>query len=155
MARLRLLAGALVIVALAALLVRWWGTGADSGFATPQECVEAYREACLAGDVDGYRRCLTAARRAESEHRDSAKLAEELRSSMAGVKSWVQNGKSEEEGSGARVEVDVVRHEGTRRIAFHLQRGPGGWLIDRVDAPREVPTPIRHGTHVSEVPEEK
>jgi hypothetical protein len=154
MTRLRLLAGALVIVALVVLVVRWWGTSANSGFAKPRECVEAYSEACLAGDVAGYRRCLTAARRAESERQDSAKLAEELRASMAGVKSWVQNGESEEDG-GVRVEVDVVRQEGTRRIAFHLQRGPSGWLIDRVDTPREVPTPIRHGTHVSEVPEGK
>src|SRR5262245_30653528 len=149
MARLRLLAGALVIVALGALLFRWWGTSADSGFATPQECVEAYGEACLSGDVAGYRRCLTVGLRAESERRDSARLAEELRSSMAGVKSWVQSGESEE--GGILVEVDVVRAEGTQRAAFHLQRGPEGWLIDRVDAAREVPTPVRHGTHVAEV----
>lgn len=152
MARWRLLAGALVSAILVVVLVRWLGPASSSGFATPQECVEAYREACLSGDVAEYRRCLTAARRAESERRPPDKLADELRSSMAGVKSWVQNGEAEEE-AGALVEVDVVRPEGTQRIGFHLQRGPGGWLIDRVDAPRDVTTPVRHGTHVSEVPE--
>jgi hypothetical protein len=155
--RLRHLAGLLVIAALLVLLVRWFGPTSASGFATPQECVAAYAKASLEGDVAGYRRCLTVDRRAESERRfpDSAKLAEELRSSMAEVKSWVQNGDSEAEESGARVAVDVVRPEGTRRIVFHLERGPRGWLIDRVDEPQEVHTPIRHGTHVSAVPEEK
>jgi hypothetical protein len=55
------------------------------------------------------------------------------------------------EADSATVEVDAVRREGTRRIRFTLLHArPGGWRIVRVDAPRDVPTPVRYGTPVSE-----
>jgi hypothetical protein len=149
MTRLRLLAllgGAVAVLVL--LAVRRPGRQPPSTFATPEDCVQAYAEACQEGDVAGYRRCLAEDLRAGSERQDAGKLAMLLRASMAGVKSWVQAGPSIE-GDEAQVDVDVVRPEGTRRIRFHLARSSAGWLIKAVEAPRDVPTPIRFGTHVS------
>jgi hypothetical protein len=144
-----------VLLAVGALVVWRLGRRSAPGHATPAGCVEAYAEACKEGDVAGYLRCLGGPLHAEGQRQAASpgKLAEQLRHSMTDVKSWVQVGEVEVVGGSARVEADVVRPEGTRRVRFRLERSATGWLIAAVDAPQDVPTPIRFGTHVSTIPE--
>src|SRR5438046_2771919 len=63
-----------------------------SGFATPAACLEGYREACLAGDLERYERCLAEPLRSEmrQRHPDPQEFAEFLRRESKGIKSWVQ-----------------------------------------------------------------
>jgi hypothetical protein len=70
---------------------------------------------------------------------------------MAGVVSWAQH-EPEVSGTAALVDVDRGRRDGAQRVRFRLERGRGGWLIVGIDPPKEVPTVIPYGTHVSKVP---
>jgi hypothetical protein len=126
--------------------------GAAATFATPEECVLAYAEACKDGDVTAYLGCVTGPLLDEARRLDRAgQLPPALRRSLAGVKSWVVADAAAVEADSATVEVDVVRPEGTRRIRFRLRASPG-WRIAGIDPPREVPTPVRYGTPVSAEP---
>jgi hypothetical protein len=123
-------------------------------FAAPDDCVAAYADACKDGDATAYLDCLAEPLRSQSRQQapDAAKLAEQLRASMAEVKSWTQVGPAEVEGATAHVEVDEVRAGGTRRIRFRLERGAAGWRIAGIGAPQDVPAPVRYGTPVGEGP---
>jgi hypothetical protein len=140
----------LLVLAAVALLAgaALWSQRRDAGFAGPAECVEAYRDACAAGDVAGALACLGGPLRAESEHTASAAS---LRREMAGVVSWAQH-EPEIDGAAARVDVDRGRRDGVQRVRFRLERGGGSWGIVGIDAPQPVPTVIPYGTHVSKVP---
>jgi hypothetical protein len=147
MKRLRVL---LLVGASLALLgvALYWSPRRPTGFATPGECLEEYREAVLAGDVPRYLRCL--AEPLQDEQRRSIS-PEKLRRQMEGVKSWTQLDPVVK-GSAAQVEVDQVRRAGARRIRFHLRRSEEGWRIIRIDAPRPLRTDIPYGTPVDQVP---
>jgi hypothetical protein len=124
------------------------------GFATPEDCVTAHAQACKDGDVPAYLACLSGPLLDEARRLAQAgTLPAALRRSLAGVKSWVLAGSAAAEGDSATAEVDLVRPEGTRRVRFRLARTPAGWRIVAVDAPRDLPTPVRYGTHVSAIPE--
>jgi hypothetical protein len=117
------------------------------GFATPAECLDAYRDACKDGDAAGHLRCLAEPLRSQEQ----ATRPEELTGRMDGVLSWGR-GEPVIDGAKAYVDVDRVKASGTQRIRFHLERSGGGWLIVRIDRPSDVPTPIRPGTPVGDVP---
>jgi hypothetical protein len=136
-------------------VVTYWSR-VPAGFATPAECVEAYSEASRSGNVAKFLNCLGEPLRSEAEGRraQSKDLAETLRRSAQDVKSWVQCLEPVVEGSTVRVDVDEVRTAGTRRIRFHLQRTGRGWLINRIDPPRDMPVTIPYGTHIRDVAEE-
>jgi hypothetical protein len=139
----------LVLAALALLAgVAWWAQRRSPGFADPAECVEAYREACAAGDVAGYLACLADPVRAEAE-RTATPAA--LQKELAGVVSWAQREPSVS-GAAAHVDVERGRRDGVQRIRFQLRRCRGGWSIVGIDSPQPVPTVVPYGTHVSKVP---
>jgi hypothetical protein len=120
-----------------------------SGFATPADCLDAYRDASKDGDVARYLSCLGEPLRSEKER--ALNRANLLRT-MEDIKGWTRLDPVVSQ-SAAYVDVDQVRTSGTARVRIHLQRYGGGWLIVSVDAPKDVPAPVRYGTHVSEVPE--
>jgi hypothetical protein len=121
------------------------------GFATPADCLEAYREARQSGDVPNYLRCLAEPLRSEVlKTTDSERaLADSLRRGMKDVKTWVLLPQEETEGTRAILEVDEGRMSGIRRHRFHLARFREGWLIVGIDPPREIPAAIPYGTHIS------
>lgn len=150
---LRFSALVLTTLGLLGLTVHW--SQRRAGFATPAACLDAYREASLAGDTEKYCRCLAEPLRAEiqREHPDPQQLAESLRRAMRGVKTWVQRLDFPPDQSTVQVDVDEVRIEGNRRIRFRLERSGAGWLIADIAAPEAIPAGIPYGTHVSKVPE--
>ena len=137
-----------------ALAIYW--SQRQSGFTTPAACLDAYREASRAGDVEKYRNCLAEPLRYETQRQypDSKELAESLRREMRDVKTWVLLLESESAASTVQVDVDEVRIDGNRRIRFYLQRSGTGWLIAGREEPKRVPAGIPYGTHVSKVSEE-
>ncbi len=140
-------AGALVLVlgALGAALI-WSRSG--GGFATPDECLSAYYEACRAGDVGRYLQCLGEPLRSQSRPQlgDADVATETLR--RQAVRGWARNGQAESEGRAALVDVEEVRTNGIRRIQFRLERSTGGWLIVAM-TPLEERAPLYpYGTDV-------
>ena len=139
-----------LVLATVALLVgaALWSQRRSPGFAGPAECVEAYRDACAAGDVTGACACMGGSLRAESERTASAAS---LRREMAGVVSWAQH-EPEINDAAAWVDVDRGKRDGVQRVRFRLERDGGGWRIVGIDAPQPLPTVIPYGTHVGKVP---
>jgi hypothetical protein len=152
MKRLRLLLPAAALLALLALLAAGrWATPRPAGFDTPEECVVAHAEACKAGDAAAYLACLTGPLLDEARRQDEAgELPAVLGRSLLGVKSWVLVAPAAVEGDSATVEVDLARTEDARRTRFRLRRTGAGWRIAGIGGPRDVPLPVRPGTHVSQ-----
>ena len=150
MKRRRLVLLLVVGLGLAALLV-YGPPRRPTGFATPADCLDAYRDASKDGDMARYLRCLGEPLRSEQQRTLDS---DALRRRLEDVKGWTRLEPVIQELS-AYVDVDQVRTSGTARVRFHLQRVDQGqgWLIVRVDAPKEVPAPVPYGTHVSEVPD--
>jgi hypothetical protein len=143
------LLGALTLAALAGALA--WSVGPrPSSYATPEECLEAYRTACLAGDAPRYRACLGEPLRSETEHSyaDDHALADALRRQTDGVKNWVEVGVPEVRGGRAVATVDEVRATGQRRLRVHLERAGGGWLVVGVERGEERAPDVRYGTRL-------
>jgi hypothetical protein len=143
-----------VTTILLALAITW--SQRQAGFATPSACLDAYREANRAGDVEKYWSCLAEPLRFEMrrQHPDANELAQSLRREMRDVKTWVLLLESESTASTVQVDVDEVRIDGNRRIRFHLQRSGAGWLIAAREQPKLVPAGIPYGTHVSKMTED-
>jgi hypothetical protein len=147
----RLLAVALTCAVLAGALA-WSLRLGPAGCRTPAECLEAYREACRAGDAVRYRRCLGEPLRSQVSHTypgDEA-LAEALRLEGRGVKGWVEVGPPDEQGGRAVAIVEEVREMGQRRLRFFLEDSQEGWLIVRVEKGAEQKPDVRYGTRVGE-----
>jgi len=151
---IRIIVIVVLVVALLGVTVYW--SRQPGGFATPADCLDAYREACRAGDLQKYWSCLAEPLRAgiQQQHPSVEELASFLRRDMTGLKSWVAQLASESEHSKVQVDVDEVRAEGNRRIRFLLERSRRGWLIVGLDEPKPVPAHIPFGTHISKVPAE-
>ena len=149
---IRIIVIVVLVVALLGGTVYW--SRQPGGFATPTDCLDAYREACRVGDVQKYWSCLAEPLRAgvQQQHPSVEELASFLRRDMTGLKSWVAHLASESEQSRAQVDVDEVRAESNRRIRFLLERSGRGWLIVGMDEPKPVPAHIPFGTHISKVP---
>ncbi len=139
-----------LVLLTAALLggVAFWSQRRAAGFASPADCVEAYRDACAAGDLATARACLGDPLRSESERSSDS---ESLRREMVGVVSWAQR-EPVVSGTMAHVDVDRGRRDGVQRVRFRLQRSGAGWLIVGIDSPQPLPTIVPYGTHVSKVP---
>jgi hypothetical protein len=150
----RIAGPASMVLVLLALAVYW--SQRPTRFATPAACLDAYREASRAGDVERYWSCLAEQLRFEiqQQYPDPKELARHLRSQMSDVKTWVQVLDSTSEDSTIQVDVDEVSLEANRRIHFQLQWSGGGWLIASMTAPKGIPTSIPYGTHISKVPEQ-
>jgi hypothetical protein len=144
----------LAALGLAVLAVRLASSSARTSYATPSDCLDAYRDACLAGDAATYLNCLGEPLRSQAAQRftDLSALADYLQRNMKDAKSWVELGSPEVAGSTAVVDVEEVRTAGSLRTRFHFQRLGRGWLIVQIEQPQEVPTSIPFGTHVSQVP---
>jgi hypothetical protein len=137
----------LVLLAVALLVgAALWSQRRAAGFASPAECVEAYRDACAAGDAAKALDCLGVALGSESKRSPTPHQRE-----MSGVVSWAQH-EPESSGTAAHVDVDRGRRDGVQRVRFRLERGGGGWLIVGIDPPKDVPTAVPYGTHVSKAP---
>jgi hypothetical protein len=147
----RLLAGALAAAVAAGLVVALVLSrpGArPAGFATPADCLDAYREASLAGDVDGLLSCFAEPLRTRQKAEVTAAGA---RRALAGVKNWTLRDPEVHEAF-ATVDVELVRQSGKSLLRFHLRRDAGGWLITAIDPPKELKVKIPYGTPVQ--PEE-
>lgn len=125
-------------------------------FATPLDCLEAYRDACMAGDGEAQLSCLTDEYRAK-RMRDCTEISE-LGAwgyrSMEGLKSWVAQAQPTPTGvTDCVLDVEETRVAGTQVVRFHLRQVGRGWLISRIDPPRQTTTRIPFGTHISKVPE--
>src|SRR5579885_2107081 len=147
----RLLLVALTGAVLAGALA-WSLRPRPAGFATPAECLEAYHEACRAGDAARYRGCLGEPLRSEvrRDYPDDAALVEALRRETQGMKGWVEVGPPDDQGERATASVEEVRETGQRRLHFYLERSPDGWLIVRVEKGAEQTPEVRYGTRVGE-----
>ena len=148
MKRLRVLI-LLVVVGIALVGVRFWPRRtATTGAATPADCLDTYYESLQSGDVDKYLRCFD-----ESYRQDVGQRSfEAARHDVKDVKNLVQIAGPAENGSPLWVDVDEVRTAGVRRLRYHLRQNGRGWVIAAIDPPREMPTPIRYGTHVGDEP---
>jgi hypothetical protein len=148
MKRLRIVTCAAVTLGVAlVLLLRAPRSSGSPRFATPEDCIQAYAEACKDGNVPTYLGCLAEPLRSQRLQRAGGKalLAEALRLSMADVKSWTQVGPAAIDRTTARVEVEAVGAASTQRIRFRLERSGEGWLIVAVEPPRKAPTTFRFG----------
>jgi hypothetical protein len=152
MNRYRILLFAALALALLAAAI-FWPSGRKPGFATPDACLEAYRDAYLAGDLDRYLSCLGEPLRSEKQ-RAAGQLAEELRQESDGVSSWVRH-ETTIDGATAQVEVEEVRRRGNRRVRFHFERFDDGWLIVGIHPSPQKPAAIPYGTRVGEEPSGK
>ena len=147
----------LVLIAMASaaglLLLALYRPPGRQGFATPAECVEVYGTASKSGDGERYLRCLAEPLRSRTRQHfpEPGRLAEALRQDMDGVKGWVVASAPVVEGSAAKVDVDVVRQDGVRRLHFRLERSGDGWLVAGVSSPQARPAAIPYGTHVKDV----
>jgi hypothetical protein len=137
-------------------LVCWVAVSRSGGprFATPADCLEAYREACRNGDVSRYLACLGEPLQSEirKQHPRSQELAEALRAEMSSVKSWVELPESDLTDSTAEICVDIEGERGIQRTRFRLEKSHAGWLIVAIGPPQELSAPIRFGTHVGDAP---
>src|SRR5262245_25438214 len=116
--------GLLLLVAAALAAAIWW-SARPNGFATPQKCVEAYRDALVSGNDQEYLQCLGEPLRSEVRGR----LADPaLRRSAEGLKGWTQL-EPEIDGARASILVDEIRATDTRRTRYRLERSEQGWLI--------------------------
>ena len=149
----RLTALVILILGLLAAAV-WWSQRSKPGFPNPEDCLEAYREACLAGDAEKYLSCLSEPLRSEQARAGAGQLGKQLRQGMAGVTGWATQSLAVE-GSAARAEVEEVRRTGTRQLRFRLERSGSGWLIAGVEASPERPAAVPYGTRVGEEPPTK
>jgi hypothetical protein len=161
MSRVKRLGGRLLLVALTCLALAgalaWALRPRPTGFATPAECLAAYREACQAGDAERYRRCLGEPLRSQVRQTypgDDA-LAEALRRESGGLKGWVEDGPPDEQGGRATANVEEVRESGQRRLRFELERARDGWHIVGVEKGAEQAPEIRYGTRVGEESRER
>jgi hypothetical protein len=148
----RLLLVALTGLALAGAVAWALRPRVASGYATPGECLEAYREACRAGDAVRYRRCLGDPLRSEvrQTYPDDAALAEALRREAEGLKGWVEVGPPDEQGERATASVEEVRETGQRPLSISLERSQDGWLVVGVERGAEQVPDVRYGTRVGE-----
>ncbi len=154
MKRLRIAALVSVTTGLLVLAVCW--SQRRTGFATPAACLDAYREAILAGDLEHYWPCLAEplCTQMKLQYPNPGDLATSLQKEMKEVRSWVQLPHAENGNSKVQVDVDEVRPDGNQRVQITLQRTATGWLIVAIDRPRVVPTGVPYGTHVSKASDE-
>jgi hypothetical protein len=144
--RLRVaVAGVLVLGALAGALI-WSRSG--SGFATPEDCISAYYEACQAGDGARYLGCLGEPLRSRSrEWLDEGSAGVEALRRKA-VRGWARDGAAPPAGDEARLDVDEIRTGGIRRVQFQLRRSVRGWLIVGMTVLEEKAPLYPYGTDV-------
>jgi hypothetical protein len=146
----------LPVVAAALGLAVYWATREQTDFATPLACLEAYRDACEAGDRRAQLRCLTDELRGETERNfaDSRAPGESGRQGLRTLKSWTAlEPAASADGRQVVADVEETRTNGKRLVRFHLRQTGRGWLISAIEPPRALPAGISYGTHVSKVPE--
>jgi hypothetical protein len=148
----RLLVPLLVVLALLAGVIYW--SARPRGFATPGQCLEAYRDALAAGDQSRYLGCLAPPLRAKIQEEPEEHFQAKARRFKEHIKNWGQSLESEQD-SAASVLVDEVSMLGTAQRRYRLERSASGWLIAAIEPPKDVPTPVPFGTHISKVPEDK
>jgi hypothetical protein len=119
---------------------------------SPDACLEAYREACRAGDAVKYRRCLgePLLSQMRQAYPDDEALADALRRDSRGIKGWMELGAPNEYGDEAVANIEEVRESGQRRLRIFLEHSQKGWLIVRVDKGPEQNPDFRYGTRVGE-----
>ena len=131
-----------VVAGLVAALLLSRPAARPAGFATPEDCLDAYWDASLAGDVPGLLKCFAEPLRS----RQQAGLSSEgARRQLKGVKNWTLRDPVVQDAA-ATVDVELVRQNSKSLLRFHLRRGAGGWLISGIDPPKELPPGIPYET---------
>jgi hypothetical protein len=148
--RLLVLVGLTLAVLIAALA--WSRSAKERRYATPEDCLAAFRDATLDQDAARYRSCLGEPLRSQvqSRYADDAALAAALREEIQGVKHWVEAGRPEAQDDRAVAVVEEVRVTGQRRLQVYLEHSRAGWLIVRVEKGDEKPAAVRYGTTAGE-----
>jgi hypothetical protein len=131
-----------VVAGLVAALLLSRPAARPAGFATPEDCLDAYWDASLAGDVPGLLKCFAEPLR--SQHQ-AGLTAESAWRQLKGVKNWTLRDPVLLDAA-ATVDVELVRRNGKSLLRFHLRRGAGGWLISGIDPPKELPPGIPYET---------
>jgi hypothetical protein len=135
------LAGTLAILAGTLL----WTRPSSPGFATPDACLEALRDACKDGDAAAFRRCLGEPLRA-----NGATLFDVLRRDAQAIQHWSQYAPEIQDRT-ATILVDQVRTDGMiHRIAYRLEQSRSGWHVVALGPPEILRPAVRPGTHVNE-----
>src|SRR5262249_11914230 len=130
-------------VALLVAAVAYYAVSRQSGpggFATPDACLEAYRDAARDGDAEAFRRCLS-----EPLRPDGAARLAEARRQLGAVQHWSQYA-PEVAGADATILVDQVRTDGMiHRVSYRLRRSSSGWLVNGVGPAEVIRPPERRG----------
>jgi hypothetical protein len=146
MKRLRVACLLAVILAILAGALYFSRQPALTGFPTPADCLDAYRDACKTGEIEEYLRCLAEPLRSEKR---ASITPDRIRKEMQGVKSWTQLDPVVKNDT-ATIDVDAVRPTGARRTRFHLQRSERGWLITAIDRAKDLPSSVPYGTRAND-----
>lgn len=139
---------ALVGVAIVGLVLFSSPTTPPVRYATPEACLDAFRDANLDVDVEAYLACLDGSLR--SRWPDRGQLEKTLRRERGSLKAWTRKGEPEQEGTEATALVEKVRSSGISEVRFRLRRSSTGWRIVEIEEGRESSAGVRYGTRVGE-----
>jgi hypothetical protein len=152
-------------LALLIVAVRW--SLPSKRFASPEDCLGAYYEACLAGDADLYSRCWATPLRSEIRHGLGAQDRSAELLQQKAVKNWVvvaqpaaalrtSDAEVSMKAQGpTSVLVDEVRPAGIKRIRFRLELLSGSWLIIGIERVEERQPSVPFGTEVRDAVEDE
>jgi hypothetical protein len=134
-----------VVLVVGGLLAVGWRRGAEASFATPEECLEAFRDAGRDGDTTTFVRCLGPDLREQSD-----RLFAETNRDLRAVQHWNQYRAEKVEGM-AKILVDQVRRDGMiQRVSYRLARSGAGWQVVEIGKPQLFTPPVRPGTHIND-----
>lgn len=135
--------GVVGLVAVVALVYRYPHRAADAT-ETPENVIEDFYAAAIAGDTDRARQCLGRFLQSQAE-----KLVREKRD----IQQILTETVAPNEPTRARVTVHEIRKDNTLAVPVELSAIDGRWRIVRFGSPRPVKLNVPHGTPVDEVPE--
>jgi hypothetical protein len=144
--RVRGVALLLVVLVVGGLLALGWRRpGTEQPFRSPEQCIEAYRDAGRDGDPVTFGRCLGPGLRSQGD-----RLFAEANRQLQAVRHWNQYA-AETTGTSARIRVDQVCSDGMiHRVSYRLAQSDAGWQIVEIGKTQVLAPPVRTGTHIRE-----
>jgi hypothetical protein len=150
-----------VTVAILLLILYWTkSSGSADGsapFATPEACLDAFRDARADGNGTAYLRCLAEPLRSETrgKYANEQELGLAIQSEMLGVKSWVVKDRPDSQSSKGTAMVEEGTASSIREMRLQLERSSDGWRIAAIEKVKERPASMPYGTVVGQEPGEK
>jgi hypothetical protein len=129
----------------------------NASFATPDACLDAFRDARAEGDAGGYLRCLAEPLRSETRRKyaNDVELGLAIRAEMKDVKSWAVTARPDIQSTNGTAIVEEVCASGVREVRLQLERSSDGWKIMAIDKGKERPASMPYGTTVGAEPDGK